>query len=192
MSLFTVLATSKLAAGVLAAGVITVGGTGVAAYAGALPSEVQRTAHDLIGAPVSVAAIEIAPGAPSPSLPSPAPSLSVTETPAPTTTLLNSVVPVPAGPDRAEKGKSEAVGSGQKGVEGQSGDSGQTGGLEQSGELKPSGLHEHSPDGSKEDAPVPSNMAPAVPVTPKAPADRNSQGGGQLDSNGSESSDNND
>ena len=35
MSLFTVLATSKVAAGVLAAGTIAVGGTGAAAVSGA-------------------------------------------------------------------------------------------------------------------------------------------------------------
>jgi len=51
MSLFTVLATSKVAAGVLAAGTLAVGGTGVAAVAGALPADVQQTAHELLGAP---------------------------------------------------------------------------------------------------------------------------------------------
>ena len=51
MSLFTVFATSKIAASVLAAGTLAVGGTGAAAYAGALPSDVQQGAHDLIGAP---------------------------------------------------------------------------------------------------------------------------------------------
>lgn len=51
MSLFTVLATSKVAAGVLAAGAVAVGGTGVAAFNGALPTEIQQTAHDVVGAP---------------------------------------------------------------------------------------------------------------------------------------------
>ena len=51
MSLFTVLATSKVAAGVLAAGTLAVGGTGVAAATGALPAEAQQTAHEMLGAP---------------------------------------------------------------------------------------------------------------------------------------------
>ncbi|WP_426997231.1 protein tyrosine phosphatase [Pseudarthrobacter sp. N5] len=51
MSLFTVFATSKVAAGVLAAGTLAVGGTGVAAVAGALPADVQQSAHELLGAP---------------------------------------------------------------------------------------------------------------------------------------------
>ena len=55
MSLFTVLATSKVAAGVLAAGAVAAGGTGVAAFNGALPTEIQQTAHDLVGAPAPVA-----------------------------------------------------------------------------------------------------------------------------------------
>lgn len=51
MSLFSVLATSKVAAGVLAAGAVAVGGTGVAAFNGVLPSDVQQSAHELLGAP---------------------------------------------------------------------------------------------------------------------------------------------
>lgn len=51
MSLFTVFATSKVAASALAAGALAVGGTGAAAYAGALPSDVQQSAHELLGAP---------------------------------------------------------------------------------------------------------------------------------------------
>lgn len=51
MSLFTVIATSKVAASALAAGALAVGGTGAAAYAGALPTEVQQSAHELLGAP---------------------------------------------------------------------------------------------------------------------------------------------
>jgi hypothetical protein len=51
MSLFTVFATSKVAASVLAAGTLAVGGTGAAAFAGALPSDVQQSAHELLGAP---------------------------------------------------------------------------------------------------------------------------------------------
>lgn len=55
MSLFTVLATSKIAAGVLAAGAVAVGGTGVAAFNGALPNDMQKSAHELLGAPAPVA-----------------------------------------------------------------------------------------------------------------------------------------
>ena len=51
MSLFTVLATSKVAAGVLAAGTLAVGGTGAAAASGVLPTEAQQAAHELFGAP---------------------------------------------------------------------------------------------------------------------------------------------
>ena len=60
MSLFTVLATSKVAAGVLAAGTLAVGGTGVAAVSGALPAEAQQTAHELLGAPAPKLAGEAA------------------------------------------------------------------------------------------------------------------------------------
>lgn len=55
MSLFSVLATSKVAAGVLAAGAVAAGGTGVAAFNGALPTEIQQSAHDLVGAPAPLA-----------------------------------------------------------------------------------------------------------------------------------------
>ncbi len=55
MSLFTILATSKVAAGVLAAGAVAAGGTGVAAFNGALPTGIQQSAHDLVGAPAPVA-----------------------------------------------------------------------------------------------------------------------------------------
>ena len=55
MSLFTVLATSKVAAGVLAAGAVAAGGTGVAAFNGALPADLQQGAHNLVGAPAPVA-----------------------------------------------------------------------------------------------------------------------------------------
>ncbi|MFE4195678.1 hypothetical protein ACFRJ9_07430 [Paenarthrobacter sp. NPDC056912] len=51
MSFFTVLATGKVAATVLAAGAVAAGGTGVAAFNGALPSGIQQSAHDLVGAP---------------------------------------------------------------------------------------------------------------------------------------------
>lgn len=51
MSLFTVIATSKVAASALAAGALAVGGTGAAAYAGALPTDIQQSAHELLGAP---------------------------------------------------------------------------------------------------------------------------------------------
>ncbi|MFP5368528.1 MAG: protein tyrosine phosphatase, partial [Actinomycetes bacterium] len=60
MSLFTVLATSKVAAGVLAASTIAVGGTGAAAVSGVLPAEAQQTAHDLFGAPAPQLAAEAA------------------------------------------------------------------------------------------------------------------------------------
>lgn len=55
MSLFTVLATSKVAAGLLAAGAVTVGGSGAAAFAGVLPADLQQKAHELIGAPAPAA-----------------------------------------------------------------------------------------------------------------------------------------
>lgn len=55
MSLFTVLATSKIAAGVFAAGAVAVGGTGVAAFNGALPHDMQKSAHELLGAPAPAA-----------------------------------------------------------------------------------------------------------------------------------------
>lgn len=42
---------SKIAAGLLAGAVIVVGGAGAAAYANVLPTSLQETAHDLIGAP---------------------------------------------------------------------------------------------------------------------------------------------
>ncbi|MFJ6028069.1 protein tyrosine phosphatase [Pseudarthrobacter sp. NPDC092424] len=51
MSFFTVLATSKVAAGVLAAGTLAAGGTGVAAASGVLPGQAQQTAHEVFGAP---------------------------------------------------------------------------------------------------------------------------------------------
>jgi hypothetical protein len=55
MSMFTVLATSKVAAGLLAAGAVTVGGSGAAAFAGVLPADLQQKAHELIGAPAPAA-----------------------------------------------------------------------------------------------------------------------------------------
>jgi len=60
MSLFTVLATSKVAAGVLAAGTLAVGGTGAAAVSGVLPTQAQQTAHELFGAPAPKLAAEAA------------------------------------------------------------------------------------------------------------------------------------
>ena len=51
MSLFTVIATSKIAASAIAAGTLAVGGTGAAAFAGALPTDIQQSAHELLGAP---------------------------------------------------------------------------------------------------------------------------------------------
>ncbi|HEY1156423.1 MAG TPA: protein tyrosine phosphatase [Arthrobacter sp.] len=60
MSVFTVLATSKVAAGVLAAGTLAVGGTGAAAVSGVLPAQAQQTAHELFGAPAPKLAAEAA------------------------------------------------------------------------------------------------------------------------------------
>ncbi|HKU03569.1 MAG TPA: protein tyrosine phosphatase, partial [Arthrobacter sp.] len=60
MSVFTVLATSKVAAGVLAAGTLAVGGTGAAAVSGVLPTQAQQTAHELFGAPAPKLAAEAA------------------------------------------------------------------------------------------------------------------------------------
>ena len=51
MSLFTLIASSKLAASALALGTLAVGGVGTAAFAGALPEPAQQAAHELIGAP---------------------------------------------------------------------------------------------------------------------------------------------
>ncbi|MBT2514363.1 protein tyrosine phosphatase [Arthrobacter sp. ISL-30] len=53
MSFFTVLVTSKIAAGVLAGGTLAAGGTAAAAYTGTLPAPLQQTAHDFIGAPAA-------------------------------------------------------------------------------------------------------------------------------------------
>ena len=73
MSLFTVLASSKLAASALALGTLTVAGAGTAAYAGALPEPVQQAAHKLIGAPApSVEDV----AAKAPELPTPSASAS--------------------------------------------------------------------------------------------------------------------
>ncbi len=55
MSMFTVLATSKVAAGLLAAGAVTVAGSGAAAFAGVLPADLQQKAHELVGAPAPAA-----------------------------------------------------------------------------------------------------------------------------------------
>lgn len=60
MSVFTVLATSKVAAGVLAAGTLAVGGTGAAAVSGVLPAQAQQAAHELFGAPAPKLAAEAA------------------------------------------------------------------------------------------------------------------------------------
>ncbi|MDP5226937.1 MULTISPECIES: hypothetical protein [Arthrobacter] len=54
MSLFTAVATSKLAASAVAAlGLLTVGGVGTAAYTGSLPTQAQDVAHQIIGAPAA-------------------------------------------------------------------------------------------------------------------------------------------
>lgn len=60
MSFFTVLVTSKIAAGILAGGTIAAGGTAAAAYTGSLPAPLQQSSHDLIGAPAP-AAVSTAP-----------------------------------------------------------------------------------------------------------------------------------
>ncbi|WP_077489346.1 hypothetical protein [Sinomonas mesophila] len=73
MSLFTLIASSKLAASAVALGTLAVGGVGTAAYTGALPEPVQQAAHELIGAPApSVEDIVSA----APELPTAAPSAS--------------------------------------------------------------------------------------------------------------------
>jgi hypothetical protein len=51
MSFFTALVTSKIAAGALAAGTLAVGGTAAAAYTGTLPTPLQQSAHNILGAP---------------------------------------------------------------------------------------------------------------------------------------------
>ncbi|GAB4100890.1 protein tyrosine phosphatase [Sinomonas halotolerans] len=56
MSLFTVLASSKIAASAAALGALTVGGVGTAAYTGSLPAPAQEMAHSLIGAPAPAVA----------------------------------------------------------------------------------------------------------------------------------------
>jgi hypothetical protein len=51
MSLFTVLASSKIAASAAAVGALTVAGVGSAAYTGSLPTPAQQVAHNVLGAP---------------------------------------------------------------------------------------------------------------------------------------------
>ena len=51
MSLFTVLAGSKIVVGALTFGTLAAGGTAAAAYTGDLPSSLQQGAHSFIGAP---------------------------------------------------------------------------------------------------------------------------------------------
>lgn len=51
MSILTIITSSKLAASAAALGVLTVSGVGTAAYTGALPTEAQNVAHQVLGAP---------------------------------------------------------------------------------------------------------------------------------------------
>ncbi|OOP64920.1 hypothetical protein BMF89_01950 [Arthrobacter sp. SRS-W-1-2016] len=60
MSFFTALLTSKVAAGALAAGTLAVGGTAAAAYTGSLPTPLQQSAHNLVGAPAPAASAALA------------------------------------------------------------------------------------------------------------------------------------
>lgn len=60
MSFFTALVTSKIAATALAAGTLAVGGTAAAAYTGTLPTPLQESAHNLIGAPAPAAVTALA------------------------------------------------------------------------------------------------------------------------------------
>ncbi|MDQ0212488.1 protein tyrosine phosphatase [Arthrobacter bambusae] len=60
MSFFTALLTSKIAAGALAAGTLAVGGTAAAAYTGSLPTPLQQSAHNLVGAPAPAPAASAA------------------------------------------------------------------------------------------------------------------------------------
>ena len=73
MSLFTLIASSKLAASAVALGTLTIGGVGTAAYAGALPEPAQQAAHQLIGAPAPSVEDVVAKA---PELPSPSASAS--------------------------------------------------------------------------------------------------------------------
>lgn len=60
MSFFTALVTSKIAASALAAGTVAVGGTAAAAYTGTLPTPLQESVHNLIGAPAPAAVAALA------------------------------------------------------------------------------------------------------------------------------------
>ncbi|WP_262452758.1 protein tyrosine phosphatase [Arthrobacter sp. A2-55] len=60
MSFFTTLVTSKIAAAALAAGTLAVGGTAAAAYTGTLPTPLQQSAHNILGAPAPVPSTTLA------------------------------------------------------------------------------------------------------------------------------------
>lgn len=60
MSFFTALVSSKIAATALAAGTLAVGGTAAAAYTGTLPTPLQESAHNLVGAPAPSAVTALA------------------------------------------------------------------------------------------------------------------------------------
>lgn len=66
MSILTVitsgLTSSKIAASAAALGVLTVGGVGTAAYTGALPTQAQGVAHQILGAPAPQTAVDDAKG----------------------------------------------------------------------------------------------------------------------------------
>lgn len=60
MPFFTALVTSKIAASALAAGTLAVGGSAAAAYTGTLPTPLQESAHNLVGAPAPAAVAALA------------------------------------------------------------------------------------------------------------------------------------
>ena len=72
------LVSSKIALGIIVGGAVGVGGAGAAAYADLLPAAAQRSAHDLIGAPL--------PGQDRTADPTDNPTGSPTGTPTPTST----------------------------------------------------------------------------------------------------------
>ena len=90
MSFFTALVGSKIALGALTLGTLAAGGTAAAAYTGNLPTDMQETAHTVIGAP-----------APGDVTGTSTPTADLTSTPDPTSTPVPTVTPVPtatAGP----------------------------------------------------------------------------------------------
>jgi hypothetical protein len=177
LSVFTVLATSKFAAGALAAGVLTVGGTGVAAYAGALPAEVQLTAHELIGAPAPTAALVVPVIAPEPSptaTPTPAPTSPSTPSPTDIPSAPVVAAPAPVVPVLAETEKDYVGEAIQQSTEGQK------------GEVEQSGWHEdaEAPKTAVQSPSMKTPAAPAVSVAPNTPAGEDAKRSSQRGSNG--------